>query len=341
MKKNSGFYLVFLILGAFVGGGFASGKEVLIYFSNFGYASIITCMLFGVLFYKLTCMFLTLGHHNQECYSINIYNKQLNIKPFLMLCNLVFVGSMFAGIYDLGSSINQVFGNVLLLVTVIVMAIVLLKGVNGLEKVNFVLMPLLFFVLLLLITLNVGKFNLSLVSNKPIQSFFACIIYLSFNILTLGMFLFEIGKNYTLKQIKKCSAISAIALTSFLTIINTFFVIHINTVKHFTFPLISLANSISSVFGMVVILVVYAGMFTTLISASFTTKQYFSNKLGNIASILFVILVGLVISLIGFENIVGKLYYFIGVVGFLHTCYVISATFLKRKKSNKNCTKKS
>ncbi len=339
MKQNKNISLIFLIIGAFVGGGFASGKEILIYFSRFGYYSIVGCVLFGILFYWLTKMFLTLSHKtdNDFCYNCNLFGRQISLKPYLMVCNLVFVGSMLAGIKELGVD----WGVLLIAFTVCFVAVVLFTGVNGIEKVNCIFMPLVFVVVFLVLMLNINTAPNTIATFSNTGTLLSSVIYLCFNILTLGMFLLEVGKNYTLTQIKKCSTISAIVLTLVLLIVNLYFVTHFNEVKNYTFPLISLAGNIHPVLSLIVALVVYISMLTTLISSAFTIKEYLVCKVGNKRSIFLVITLGLIISLFGFEKIVSKLYFIIGVIGFLFTVYVVSAKFLKAEKRPKNSTKNS
>ena len=52
----------FLILGAIVGVGFASGKEICVFFFDFGGASIIGLLAFGLLYIYLFCVIQHINH---------------------------------------------------------------------------------------------------------------------------------------------------------------------------------------------------------------------------------------------------------------------------------------
>jgi uncharacterized membrane protein YkvI len=61
---------------------------------------------------------------------------------------------------------------------------------------------------------------------------------------------------------------------------------------------------------------VYVGLFTTLISNTFLLSRFVNKYIRDKRlSIIFCLLMGLLISLCGFDNIVGFVYIFIGIVG--------------------------
>ncbi len=341
MKNKNEFSLAFLIMGAFVGGGFASGKEILVYFSKFGYFSIFTSVLFGILFYLLTYNFLMLGFNNntQFCYEFKISNKAFNFKGLLMICNCVFVGSMLAGIFELSKHFNKPFGLLLIVFTIIILITILFKGLKGLELINYFFMPFLLIILIFIMVCNLSKSIDFVTCNNHFKAISSCFIYISFNILSLSTFYLEVGKNYNKKQIKKCSAVSSTALTLILIIVNLFFSTYYNSVKNYTLPFVSLAGGVNKVLSVFALIVVYAGMLTTLTSTAYTVKQYFESKSNKYLAVTLVVVIGLIISVLGFEQIVGKLYYVLGVIGGVYCIYVISAKLLKQQSLNKSCTK--
>ena len=331
MKKSNSFKLSFLIVGAFIGGGFASGKEIMVYFSQFGYVSLLFCVLSGLIFYYLVKTFLFISYNNKAnlCYSINIFKKNINLKPILMFCNFVIVAGMFAGISELGNVNFNNLGIYLVIFTIALTFFVLIKGLKSLEYVNFMLIPIMLLSLTLVIVFSIGKYNFVLIKNNAILSFFNSVVYMMFNVLALCTFLLEIGKHYSKKQIKKCSVISSITLTLILLIINIFFVTYYTTVQNQNLPIVFLANNISKAFGIFITIMVYVGMLTTLLSCSYTIKQYINKRFNNAISILIILVVGVTISLIGFEKIISKLYTLLGIIGIFFCVYVICAKLNK------------
>ena len=73
----------FLILGAIIGVGFASGKEICVFFFDFGGASLVGLVAFGLLYIYL---FFVIQHISHKL-NINSYDK-FNSEIFGNLCKI-------------------------------------------------------------------------------------------------------------------------------------------------------------------------------------------------------------------------------------------------------------
>src|SRR5574344_728640 len=96
--------VVFIIVGTIIGAGFISGKEIAIYFSNYGYLSLIYLIIFFFIFYYSIHLLL---NKSFNCEYKNIYdiNKQiLNSKIFNIFCSISFIivsSAMFSAFKEL------------------------------------------------------------------------------------------------------------------------------------------------------------------------------------------------------------------------------------------------
>lgn len=316
--------LSFLIIGAFVGGGFASAKEIVVYYSQYGVAGIIFCILSGILLFYLTRMFLMLGKNNSNnyCYTAFIFGKKYNFKSILILCNFVFVASMFAGIYELGEIFKPGFGIYFQITTVILSIILLLKGIKGIEKLNMLLIPILLLSITLVVLFSYGNYSVGIAESDYFGGLINSGLYIFFNILALAVFLIEIGKYYNYDEIKKASIISTIILTSVLLVLSTFFVVYYDTMQSISLPIVLLAFNISKYIGYFLLFIVYIGMFTTLLSSAYSIKQFYASKFSDSIAAILTLIIGFVFSFFSFEKIVTKFYVLLGVVGLLFCTYV-------------------
>ena len=92
----------FLILGAIVGVGFASGKEIYVFFFDFGGASLIGLLSFGLLYIYLFCVIQYISHKlsisSYDKFNSIIFGRLCKITNIVMLINfLITSGGMLAG----------------------------------------------------------------------------------------------------------------------------------------------------------------------------------------------------------------------------------------------------
>ena len=322
MGKSKTLSLSFLIIGTFVGGGFASGKEIMLFYSRYGVISIVFCLLSGVLLYYLIRTFLLIGKCGVSCYEINIFRRRVNFKWFLVLCNLVLVASMFAGVYEIGETTRRGWGIYFQLVTIVLAVWCLFKGLKGLEKVNKYFIPVLLLGMMSVVTFSFGG-EWGVVKSDFVSSLFSGGMYVFFNMLSLSVLLVEIGRHYSVATIKKASIISSTILTLVLLVVSVFFTLYYTTMQNYNLPVVVLAFELGKPIGYFMLLLVYGGMFTTLLGTAFSVKQTLNTKLPNYISVLSTITLGFVVSLFGFDKIVSKGYLVLGLVGLVFCIYVI------------------
>ena len=170
------FSLIALILGSFIGAGFCSGREVASYFVSYGNSSYIMAILFGVLFYIFLNIFLLCGENGIH----------INTNAICTFATIVMTSSMLAGAFNLG-------GAVLYFVTIAIAIIICYGGISNVSKFSVVLVPIM---LVIIIVTCIPSFRqITFNSSSIIHAIPSTINYLFFNMLTMGLFLFSVGKN--------------------------------------------------------------------------------------------------------------------------------------------------
>ena len=320
---------VCLILGCFLGAGFVSGREVASYFSNFGTMSYVACVVAGVLFFVLTNFFFNISNNARNtneflsCY----FNRSKKVVEWLFaICVLIITGSMFAGTYSLADSLG--YNEYLIVgITFVLTFVVVCNNVRGLERVNTILVPIL--ILVIFFSIKKGN-NIFIKEGDIISSILSGGGYVFINIVSLGLLIIEISHNYSKREKILISLICTMVIMVLLTCIN--FSILSNGIGEHIMPNLYLSSRNPILYVMMQISI-YLGLFTTLISNAFLLSNFANRFISNkYIATLFGLILGVFISLLGFNNLVGYVYIFIAGVG----VFVVCVTLIKRKTKGIN-----
>ena len=99
-------------------------------------------------------------------------------------------------------------------------------------------------------------------------------------------------------------------------------------------PIITIANNISTTFGIITQIMVWLGVFTTATTLMYTIANWFSAYFGNYQLICIIIgIIALLFSGVGFGNIINYFYPILGAVG---AVFLLFMALTMRKKYAKN-----
>ncbi len=318
------FILVCLIISNIIGAGFATGKEIYIFFTRFGSVSFVNIILACILFYKFINLYLTKGktHCPKNIYQANIimfgkYNTQFGM--FYFLCYLIVISAMFAGVTELCNLLfNRQIANVLSVLTAVVCLVVSVGGIKKINTINSWFLPITVLLLILCAIFNIKGISLNINNtNNVFYSIFSVISYVGINTLLCANLLLLVGKDYSIKIIKVSAFVSVLILG---VIISLFNIVMLNGVSNINMPMISLALKVNTTFGLLVMFGVWFCICSTITYYTYILAQYIRIKSGktHIKNAL-IIFVAYVISLFGFDKIITFLYPIIGVVGIVFT----------------------
>jgi len=322
------FSLIMLIVGGFVGAGFASGKEVACYMSSLGNMSWIAIIIVCILLFLLLQFFLTLSYKFKNFKHFILYNfgkGAVIINILFALSLLILISSMFAGSAVVANELN-LNKIIILFLTFVLTLFVCLGDIKRIAFFNKILVP----IMLIIILINCCNFSCNNVSYSA--SFFQVILnssnYVFINIVTLGMFVLDIGKKYSRKEHFLASLLSVLIIGIVLVFCNVS-IINYGLIDNIM-PIIYLANMRGKVLKFLTVFTIWTALFTTLVSNVYMLSSYVSKFIKNKFINLFVILfLGVLISGVGFDIIVAYIYSFIGVVGL-----VIVVLSLCKKRDN-------
>lgn len=308
-----------VLIGTFIGAGFASGQEVLQYFGVFGKLGtagiIISCFILGIFTYctadNINCMG-EKKYIEQVC-CFKWVNWLLNCYMVLIFCTMITAfGECMSQAFDL----PKIFGVVLIDAVTI---LTLYFGADGVVKLNAVVTPLIIsgiiFACIVNNTVEVFSYNNFVTS---------AIIYTSYNIISMPFVMVGMKNLFTVKRdMVLCSVIFSI----------TIFILAICILRLLqgadSTASIPLLNTISEKYVFAFILVLAMSMLTTAVSNGYG----FINGVGlnNNIMLSFLGIFAIIFSAFSFGFIVKYLYSFFGYMG-LYILLINFWIFIKNRE---------
>ena len=333
-----------LIVSSVIGAGFASGREIISFFSS--PTSIIIAPLIGVGIFLISSLFLHIGSKlNTNC--LTTVNKALLGKAhfagdgFLLANSLIVLSAMFAGFSALGNMFLDV-PIVFPLIAAVLCVLIVYTGTKGLLKVNRFLMPV---VIISLVAISIvsmqGRDSYSSNGNGVFgfQTIGFLFLYLSMNMLLASTVLTTMGK-ISKKEVFISSALAGV----FLGILTLFLVIALNRydVSNVELPLLYIAGQMHLSIYIIVIAVLAISILTTMFIAMNALVAWINNIFKNrLYSSILVLLIAISLSNLGFSGVVRFLYPVIGVLGLTYiTAGIIFVIRQKRMTNQLQMTEK-
>ena len=336
------FNVTFIIIGVILGAGFASGKEIYIFFNQYGKLGIvgiiISFIFLGLIIYKVIKISKKYGINNYEEFLEKIGTKNTIIKSIINIFLLISFYIMVAGFsayIEQEIKLPKIVGSLLI---IILCYFIFTKNINGIIKANTILVPILVIFIIIFGIKNIS-INNEITTTVKNQNYFKFIIsamlYASYNSITLIPMLVTIRK--LVKTDKENKIIFLILTTT--TIILALIIynlitkidININTIE---LPTIYIANKLGPIYKYIYGIIILVSIFTTAISDGygFLQNNAKNNKQYKIINILMCIS-SIFVSNIGFSKLLKLLYPIFGILGLIQI-YRIFAISLEKKHQN-------
>ena len=316
MKITRCLQVCFIYIGAIIGAGFATGREIMLYFGQSGLVSgIVAGVLMGVLcgvFLLAAKSFKQLTKSNRK----SLRSIAVIIKCALWICTLASFVCMVSGCEEI---IAKTYGisNVGLWTGVLVSFLGICE-MSVTRRLNTVIVPL---ITLLLIALSTqGKIApLGEYDNAKVLG------YCGMNIMMGGYIIAEQEESFSLKEIIFISVVCAFVFALSIALV---FCISIDY-KDASMPIWEYSKhcGMSSLSG----IIIYLAIFSTLIGCTkLICQENSSVKIPRMFSVAFLIVFSLISLKFDFSTIVGYCYPIIGYVGIIYTCFMLSLPLLTK-----------
>ena len=320
---------VFVIIGALIGAGFASGQEIYIFFYQYGingiFGIIISSILLGFVTYKVLCICKENEVTNYKSFLERFIKKEKQLEIFNMIMNIFILITFYIMIAGFGAYFEQQFGIYSLIGSIILSLIcyfVFLKDVLGLIKVSQYIVPLLIGSLLIIGISVIDSKNILEISHYVTENtnwkwILDSVLYGSYNTILLIPVLIALRKLVSNKKEQGIISIVTTILVIVLSLIVFFMLTKVDVdIKNLEMPAVYVASKISVVFKYIYGFIILSSILTTSISlgTSFLENTAHDKKKHKQYAAL-ICVSAVLVSNVGFSNLVNLLYPIFGYIG--------------------------
>ncbi len=352
--SNINYFRVLAYAGTFIafliGSGFATGQEVVQYFSAYGLAGIMGIFVVFVLFLYVGRELVLIGHQQKFEHGGQIYRylcgpilgrffdyfsilfiymsfivmiggagatveQQYNISPWFgaIVMGVLVALTVICGLTKIVSILGKV-GPIIVAITIVLGILAIVKNPSGLMRIQDVLPTL----------------NVMTASN---HWFLAALSYVGFCMLWLAGFMSLMGSSA--KQVKEISRGAILGATGFslaLLIIALGLMANMETIAGSMVPSLKLAISIHPIFASVFFMIVLAGIYTTAVPLLWQAAKRFTGESKTAFRVAVIVLatIGIFIGLkVPFDKLVNVIYVINGYIGFLLLIFIVMHSLRK------------
>lgn len=334
--------VVFVIIGTFIGAGFASGQEIYLFFFSYGINGLLGILISSILMgYVISKTLIVIKQNNVQNYKefleLIIYKKtEKNIKNnknsiiakvINLIVNIFTLITFFIMIAGFGTyfaqefGINQLVGSSIL---AIITYIILNTNVRGVVKANGIIVPILIILVGIIGILNLKNLPLLqiknyMIPNNNIEFILQAVLYASYNSILLIPVLITLNKYIkNKKQINKISILSS-GIIAIMSILIFLLLTKVDVdIEKLEMPAIYVVSNMFYILKYLYGFVILGSIFTTAISLGMSFLRNISKNEKSYSHIaLIMCITSVVVSKIGFSNLVNMLYPIFGYLGLL------------------------
>lgn len=324
--------VVFVIIGTMIGAGFASGQEMYLFFFSYGieglFGILISSLIIGFVIYQTFQLVNKYGVNTYKDFLDILIRKNSKLKAIInTIINIFILITFFIMIAGFGAyfeqemGINSLIGSSLLAIATF---IIFMTSVKGVVKANELLVPILIGFLVVIGMINLKDIHLLELGNYVIRSnssnfILSSILYSSYNSILLIPVLLTL-KSYIQdkRQILAIASISTIVIIV-LSIIIFLLLVRVDTdITKLEMPAVYVVTNMFKILRYAYGFIILGSIFTTAISLGTSFLQNTAkNKKSYTQIAVIMCITSIIISKIGFSNLVNLLYPIFGYLGLL------------------------
>lgn len=328
--------IVMVIIGTLIGAGFASGREIYLFFGKYGsngqIGIIISSIFTGIIIYSTLKIISKEGiiSYTDLLEDVNPKHKNTNniIKIIVIIFQLISFYIMVAGFSAYMKQTYELPVYLSSIVFVLISYFIFRKSLQGMVKANTILVPiLLIFIIYLGIKNMPYAMQIAFTSQNSINEkgwLISSILYTSYNSIILIPVLVTMKK-----YIKSKSQIIGISTISVLSIMILSFCIYGLLLKGNFFvqelelPLIEITHQFGKIFSYMYGFVIIVSIFTSAISTGYSfLENICKDEKSYKRNLIFMSITSILVSNIGFSNLVNILYPLFGILGMIQIIFI-------------------
>ena len=330
--------IVFVIIGALIGAGFASGQEIYIFFFSHGIQGllgiIISSVLMGAIIYNTLNILNKYDINNYKQFLDVLIEKNRTIKNIInIVINIFILITFFIMIAGFGAYFKQEFGINSIIGSIILAMlnfIIFNKSIRGVVKANGILIPILILFLVIIGLLcakgiNILELQKYVMKTNGLKWILDAILYCSYNSILLIPVIITL-KNY-IKNKKQTISVSAITTVIVITLSIMIYIILLKVdvdITKLDMPAVYVVSNMFKILRIIYGFIILASIFTTSISLGMSFLQNTCNNKKSYQQIAVIMCItSVLVSKIGFSNLVNMLYPLFGYLGIIQIIKLI------------------
>lgn len=346
MKKS--LQIAGAFVGLIVGGGFASGQEIMQFFTSFGWYGLLGGILAVIGFAFLGMNILQLGSrlqttsHKEVVYHIAGRHLGFLIDMFITIFLFGVTVAMFAGA---GSALYQMFGIPIIigsLCMVIAVIFTLMLNMRSIINIIGVATPYLLAIILTIAIYAIFTVDISFVEQQQLAKqqlsaapnwVMGALLYVSYNISSGLAMLTVIGSTVKDNKIAAMGGIiGGILLGVLIILMNVAMLAKMNIVGGVEMPIIEIAKDVHPIVGILMGFSLIGMIYSTAVGMLYSFIVRFTSPKSKVykPTLITFGFIGLMASLVGFTTLVGKVYSTMGYVGFVIIIAIFSSWYRNR-----------
>lgn len=330
--------VAFTYVGTIVGAGFASGQEILQFFTRYGFLAVPAIALAAFLFIWLGIRIMLLAHDHQFRSHEDLNRMLLGprfgslFSLFLMVVLLGTSAVMLAGAGSLFQEQLHFHYQTGLWITLFISFWVLRSGMNGLLAVNAIVVPcMVFFIGLVFVgTLPLPSLGnwLTLTSDSSLLRIaFSPFMYTAFNLATAQAVLVPLGTAFADRKVLTAGGVlGGLMIGGMLLVAHIALSARMPDIRQFEIPMAQLMDNLGPIVQLLYSLVIFGEIFTTFVANTYGLTLQLQERLKLLPALLCLLLLTLcyLIAQLGFSSLLSTLYPLFGVISI---CWIIALIF--------------
>lgn len=331
-RWNRIFLVAATYIGTVVGAGFATGKEIVVFFSIHGALGTIGILISGCLFIVIGTKIMLMSARIQA-YSYqelneylfgNTIGKIVNFLVFLVVICVTAVmlsgaGAIFYEQLDLPKQLG-------IIITLLLCYMIVLKGLKGIFAINSYLVPFLIIFSLFIASMIFNQFPYEFISKMiPTElltnssGFISPFTYTAFNLMAAQVVLVPLGKEVRDEHILKWGGLWGGLGLCILLLLSHFSLSVFPDVFIHHIPMAEITKQFGTLFHVLFLFIIYGEIFNTVVGNIFGITRQLKSMFNLREHHAMILIIGIVffISQVGYGKLLSVLYPLFGYIGLL------------------------
>lgn len=325
-------------LGTIVGAGFASGQEILQFFTIYRFDGFLGIILAIVLFWILGIIILNISHFvKKKSYNdflTYVCGEKLGLIVDIAITVFLF-GTLNVMLSGTGALFKEHFGLPYIfgiIITVIPAVWITLKGIKGILNINSIIAPIMVITVVAISALCLLNHspstmirNLHYEDDLTFKWLMSAILYVSYNMILSIPVLVPIGKETEPKVFTRGITIGALAMGGLILLLNTVILNHIEQDSLYQIPMLYIVEPFSDLIKYIFIVVLWLEIFTTILSNFFglTTRIQAALEIKYETIVITICVATIFISRLNFKTLLSTLYPIFGYIALIFVVVLV------------------